>query len=235
MKTAQQCAVFLFNFSQTNTTPMKYKILTLLLLFSVISIAQQTLNLIPKPQNIEYYSGSFVLNSKTVIQADKNSFEANYLKELIKVQTGLDLKVDSKNKSKSIHLLLKEEQSKGLTDGGYELNVSNNKIVITASSNQGLFHGIQTLLQLIPFERKLKIGIPWLKITDEPKFQWRGMHLDVSRHFFPKDFIKKYIDYLAMYKMNTFHWHLTDDQGWRIEIKKYPNAILILAKQTQLQ
>jgi hexosaminidase len=222
MKTAQQCAVFLFNFSQTNTTPMKYKILTLLLLFSLISLAQQNLNLIPKPENIIFGKGSFFITSKTTIQTDKNSFEANYLKELIKVQTGLDLKVDSKNKSKSIHLLLKEEYSKGLTDESYELNVSNNKIVITASSKQGLFYGIQTFLQLIPFERKSEIAIPWLKITDQPKFQWRGMHLDVCRHFFPKDFIKKYIDYLAMYKMNTFHWHLTDDQGWRIEIKKYP-------------
>lgn len=223
MKTAQQCAVFLFNFSETNTTPMKYNILTLLLLFSVISVAQQTLNLIPKPQNIEHYSGSFVLNSKTVIQADKNSFEAKYLQQIIEQQLGLNLEIttSSKAKSKIIFVTKIIEEKKSFKEW-YNLSISKNEVVIKATEDHGIFYAIQTLIQLLPLEKSLEIKIPCLSITDQPKFQWRGMHLDVSRHFFPKDFIKKYIDYLTMYKMNTFHWHLTDDQGWRIEIKKYP-------------
>ena len=223
MKTAQQCAVFLFNFSETNTTPMKYNILTLLLLFSVISVAQQTLNLIPKPQNIEHYSGSFVLNSKTVIQADKNSFEAKYLQQIIEQQLGLNLEIttSSKAKSKIIFVTKIIEEKKSFKEW-YNLSISKNEVVIKATEDHGIFYAIQTLIQLLPLEKSLEIKIPCLSITDQPKFQWRGMHLDVSRHFIPKDFIKKYIDYLTMYKMNTFHWHLTDDQGWRIEIKKYP-------------
>ena len=223
MKTVQQCAVFLFNFSQTNTIPMKYKILTLLLLISVISVAQQNLNLIPKPQNIEYHSGSFVMNSKTVIQADKNSFEAKYLQQIIKQQLGLNLEITTSSKSKSkIVFLTKIIEEKKSFKEWYNLSISKNEVVVKATEAHGIFYGIQTLIQLLPLEKSLEIKIPCLSITDEPKFQWRGMHLDVCRHFFPKDFIKKYIDYLAMYKMNTFHWHLTDDQGWRIEIKKYP-------------
>ena len=189
MKTAQQCAVFLFNFSETNTTPMKYKILTLLLLFSVISIAQQTLNLIPKPQNIEHYSGSFVLNSKTVIQADKNSFEAEYLQQIIKQQLGLNLEIKSK-----IIFVTKIIEEKKTFKEWYNLSISNNEIVIKATENQGIFYGIQTLIQLLPLEKSFEIKIPCLSLTDEPKFQWRCMHLDVSRHFFPNDFIKKYIE-----------------------------------------
>ena len=218
-----KCAVFLFNFSQTNTTPMKYKTLTLLLLFSVICIAQQNLNLIPKPQQIEYHSGSFVMNSKTVIQADKNSFEAKYLQQIIKQQLGLNLEITTSSKPKSkIVFLTKIIEEKKTFKEWYNLSISKNEVIVKANEAHGIFYGLQTLIQLLPLEKSLEIKLPCLNITDEPKFQWRGMHLDVSRHFFPKEFIKKYIDYLAMYKMNTFHWHLTDDQGWRIEIKKYP-------------
>ena len=139
MKTAQQCAVFLFNFSQTNTTPMKYNILTLLLLFSVISIAQQNLNLIPKPQNIEHYSGSFVLNSKTLIQADKNSFEAKYLQQIIEQQLGLNLEITTSSKAKSkIIFVTKIIEEKKTFKEWYNLSISNNEIVIKATENQGI-------------------------------------------------------------------------------------------------
>ncbi|MDD4646122.1 MAG: family 20 glycosylhydrolase [Bacteroidales bacterium] len=112
----------------------------------------------------------------------------------------------------------------------YTLKTSGQGVVIRGNSARGVFYGIQTLLQLLPPEvygdtglvSNKGIRIPQVNITDEPRYPWRGMHLDVSRHFFPVEFIKKYIDVLAMHKMNTFHWHLTDDQGWRIEIKKYP-------------
>ena len=224
MKTAQQCAVFLFNFNQTNTTPMKYKILTLLLLFSVISGAQQNLNLIPKPNSVEIKKGHFVLNEETVIVADENSFEAKYLQNEINNRTGLELKISSKYRSKnSIQFGVKIPDTTNFDREQYNIEVWKNKIHISAFSYQGVFYGIQTLVQMIPYEKSSEIILKEVSISDQPKFQWRGMHLDVSRHFFPKDFIKKHIDYLAMYKMNTFHWHLTDDQGWRIEIKNIQN------------
>ncbi len=111
--------------------------------------------------------------------------------------------------------------------GGYELLINKTGVTITGHDGQGVFSGIQTLIQLLYFpnsktEAFQTATLPLVKITDYPRFQYRGMHLDCSRHFWSVDFLKKYIDYLALHKFNTFHWHLTDDQGWRIEIKKYP-------------
>lgn len=201
---------------------MSKKLLLLSLLLFNLSFAQKQLPLIPQPKSMLLGKGSCTITAKTTIQADKNSFEANYLKEVIKAQTGLDLKITSKNSSNSIQLILKSPDATNVNKEHYELSSSRNKIVITAFSNQGILYGIQTLSQLLPLDKSPEIRVTWLNISDEPKYAWRGMHLDCARHFFPKEFIKKYIDYLAMYKMNTFHWHLTDDQGWRIEIKKYP-------------
>ena len=213
---------------------MKSRILTLLLAFSLFGFAQQKLPLIPMPKNIDYQTDFFTLNSKTVIQSnDINSFEALFLKENIKAQTGLELKITSKFTAKNaIQLGIKLPDTTNFNKEHYELSIEANKINIAAFSNQGLFYGVQTLLQNIPYENAEIAKIATLKIIDEPKFKWRGMHLDVGRHFFPKEFIKKYIDYIAMYKMNTFHWHLTEDQGWRIEIKKYPKLTEVGAWRT---
>lgn len=201
---------------------MKTTYTFLLFLLISLSFSQNNIAFIPKPQNTLVGKGSFYINTKTYIQADENSFEANYLKEAIQIQTGLHLKITSKNNSKNIQLVLLEPKIANFNKEQYEIVVSDSEIVISALTNQGLFYGIQTLLQMVPFEKKNEIVIPWIKISDAPKYAWRGMHLDVCRHYFPITFIKKYIDYLAYYKMNTFHWHLTEDQGWRIEIKKYP-------------
>lgn len=201
---------------------MKTTFTFLLFLLILLSFSQNNIAFIPKPQNTLVGKGSFYINAKTYIQADENSFEANYLKEAIQIQTGLHLKITSKNNSKNIQLVLLEPKIANFNKEQYEIVVSDTKIIISALTNQGLFYGIQTLLQMVPFEKKNEIAIPWIKISDAPKYAWRGMHLDVCRHYFPISFIKKYIDYLAHYKMNTFHWHLTEDQGWRIEIKKYP-------------
>ncbi len=105
---------------------------------------------------------------------------------------------------------------------GYELVVSVGGITLRAADPAGLFYGVQSLLQLFPAEATSPIRIPCLEVRDSPRFGWRGLHLDVARHFFPVPFVKKFIDVMARYKLNTFHWHLTEDQGWRIEIKKYP-------------
>jgi hexosaminidase len=112
---------------------------------------------------------------------------------------------------------------------GYRLVVSKAGASITASSGAGLFYGSQTLMQLLPPKSQAIITLPFVSISDEPAFKWRGNMLDVARHYFPVAFLKKYIDCLAAYKINTFHWHLTDDQGWRIEIKKYPKLTQISA------
>ncbi|HEX2684039.1 MAG TPA: beta-N-acetylhexosaminidase, partial [Ferruginibacter sp.] len=115
-------------------------------------------------------------------------------------------------------------------NGYYELEIKDNRIYITGNAT-GSFYAFQTLKQIVSLNEKKQIIIPNCIIKDYPRFPYRGMHLDVSRHFFPVSFIKKYIDYLAAYKYNTFHWHLTDDQGWRIEIKKYPALTSIGSKR----
>jgi len=203
---------------------MHYKIIVLFLLFQILSQAQNSLPLIPQPTKIEMTQGSFTLNSKTVIQTTHfSSFEAQFLKDNIQVQMGLNLQISDVFYSKNvIKLQLKTPDTTYFNKEAYELLVSKNEIIVSAFDPHGLFYGVQTLLQMIPFEKSKTYQIPCLSIKDHPKFAWRGMHLDVGRHFFSVDFIKKYIDYIALYKMNTFHWHLTEDQGWRIEIKKYP-------------
>jgi len=215
-------AIILYIYPVHKYLLMKTTYTFLLFLLISLSFSQNNIDFIPKPQNTLVGKGSFYINTKTYIQADENSFEANYLKEAIQIQTGLHLKITSKNNSKNIQLVLLEPKIANFNKEQYEIVVSDSEIVISALTNQGLFYGIQTLLQMVPFEKKNEIAIPWIKISDAPKYAWRGMHLDVCRHYFPITFIKKYIDYLAHYKMNTFHWHLTEDQGWRIEIKKYP-------------
>lgn len=124
---------------------------------------------------------------------------------------------------------------------GYELVLESNTLFISSNTDQGFFYAIETIKQILftqiknsaSFEKEGKISICSLKILDSPSYSWRGLHLDVARHFFPKEFIFKFIDLLASHKMNTFHWHLTDDQGWRIEIKKYPKLTQIGSRRDQ--
>jgi len=159
------------------------------------------------------------------------SLAANYLVERIKMSSGIALEVEKvdKNTGKGIHLALGETGFSDHTDA-YSLTINGNGIDVIGNSPRALFYGVQTILQLLPpqiysadqvLEAK-DLLVPCLRIEDEPRYEWRGMHLDVGRHLYPVEFIKKYIDLIAMHKMNVFHWHLTEDQGWRIEIKKYP-------------
>ena len=200
---------------------MNKKLPLLFLLIASIGFSQTSLPLIPQPEVVEMRKGSFMINKETVIQADATMFEAQYLQQAIKSQTGFDLKIVPATVKPNKISLIRSVDSNGSKEG-YGILVSNKNIAIYAENPQGYFYGIQTLMQLLPADKTKKPEVPCLLITDNPKFSWRGMHLDCARHFFPVDFVKKYIDYLAMYKFNTFHWHLTDDQGWRIEIKKYP-------------
>ncbi len=219
------CGFFIY-FYRINMTNMKLIKLFLFIFLSKICFGQSNLPIIPLPQKMEYHLGNFILSSKTVIQSkDTSSFEALFLKENIKNQTGLELQIlaEAPTAVSKINLVFDVEgPAESNLKEVYKLMVTTQSVTIKAEYNQGIFYGIQTFLQLIPSENKAEIKIPCLEIKDHPKFKWRGMHLDVGRHFFSTAFIKKYIDYIAMYKMNTFHWHLTEDQGWRIEIKKYP-------------
>lgn len=188
-----------------------------------LGFSQAQLPIIPQPKMSKSKEGAFLLTKETVIQANPKSFEGQFLQKSIAEITGLNLKLVSASKLPSvIKLNLVNPANENYDKEQYNLSINNNLIQIQAADSKGIFYGIQSFLQMLPTTNQSKIKLPFVEIIDKPKYAWRGMHLDCARHFFPKEFIKKYIDYLAMYKMNTFHWHLTDDQGWRIEIKKYP-------------
>ncbi|MBO6879870.1 family 20 glycosylhydrolase [Winogradskyella sp.] len=177
--------------------------------------------LIPAPVNQEFRDGQFVLSSETTIHfEDEFSVAGNFLTEFLKL--GLKRAKGVENRINFV------KDSTISNPEGYTIEVNPIHIEISAATAQGAFYAVQSLRQLLPAEfetGKFKgkdIAVSATIIKDHPQFQYRGMHLDVSRHMFSVEFIKKYIDALAMLKMNTFHWHLTDDQGWRIEIKKYP-------------
>ncbi|HCR75394.1 MAG TPA: beta-N-acetylhexosaminidase [Chryseobacterium sp.] len=204
-------------------------------LFSSLFFTQTRLNLIPYPQKVELKTGNFEISGNTLFVGDKKSNEYKYFmdnfKKIYPKNSSQNIK---KTKPNFISLLLNKDlktANKREFNSNYIINISNEMMMVIGKNPEGLFQGIQTLLQLIKTSEDGKI--PALEIQDSPKFQWRGMHLDVSRHFFTVEEVKQYIDYLAMYKLNTFHWHLTDDQGWRIEIKKYPKLTQIGSKRKE--
>lgn len=187
------------------------------------TLAQNELPLIPYPDSLTRGEGSFLITDKTVISVNDSSAysSAEIFKEYIFNNFGFKLKIKYLSEPRDNYINLFDAIYKKVEPESYYLVVAENSIKITGDK-AGIFYALQTLTQLLPLERTDSINIPCMEIRDYPRFKWRGMHLDVSRHFFPKEFIKRYIDFLALYKMNMFHWHLTDDQGWRIEIKKYP-------------
>ena len=193
--------------------------------------------IIPAPLSQQINKGAFVIDNSTGIYSEAEEFTpvADFLKTFI--EYGSDLELSTLDFKKVIYFK-KDVTIKN--PEGYKLKVSNKEILISASSPKGAFYAVQSLRQLLPasFEnntyKEKTVAVQNLEIYDEPQFKYRGMHLDVGRHFFPVEFIKKYIDLMSMLKMNTFHWHLTEDQGWRIEIKKYPklNEIAAYRKET---
>ena len=204
-----------------------------ILAVSCSSKYQETVNsdddyqIIPKPKELNIAKGRFLINSKTKIICVKSlAQEAGYLSKILNTTLGVDLTIDSSaNKNGNIKLELNHTIA---NREGYTLSVEYDAIIISGKTATGIFYGIQSLLQLLPVEIEngdndaIEITIPAVEINDSPRYAYRGMHLDVGRHFFSVASVKKYIDLIAMHKMNTFHWHLTEDQGWRIEIKKYP-------------
>jgi hexosaminidase len=204
-----------------------------------INVTAQAVKIVPQPVEmfVSENADKFTINSKSFIvmnpAADTNAavFFISYVKRFyninLKLVRGSATQVPPNAIIVSLHqTLVAEEKDK------YNLLVTKNSASLSSSSNSGLFYGFQTLIQLLPLpqsktQQSIKLTIPQLTITDYPRFAYRGLHLDVGRHFMPVDFIKKYIDYIALHKMNYFHWHLTEDQGWRIEIKKYPELTRI--------
>jgi hexosaminidase len=225
-----------------NTFMLKKITITVLLILTVFlsGMAGNTdVSILPKPGKMKMGTGSFLISDRTRLLFNAGDEEAMNTARLFAghlqmaggpVLTTLGVSRNYRNIPGIIFSIKKDGH---IPAEGYVLTVSKNNIIIEGGSGAGLFYGMQTLLQLLPPEifasKALQPGnnwrIPCLAIRDHPRFPYRGMHLDVSRHFFPKEFILKYIDLIASFKMNTFHWHLTDDNGWRIEIKKYPKLM----------
>lgn len=202
---------------------MIQRLIFLLLLTISFNVKAQDLelNLIPKPQSIELKKGTFKIDQNTTLYFE-SEFEiaGNFLNDFLQNGAGFQLKKTSEKEANIVFVKDVSQPSEG-----YFLDISDSKISIKASDASGAFYAVQTLRQLLPSPLTPKggtVALPQLNISDYPKFPYRGMHLDCARHFFDKEFVKKYIANLALLKMNYFHWHLTDDQGWRIEIKKYP-------------
>lgn len=190
--------------------------------FTPSSFAQTQINIVPKPQNVEIRKGNFLLDKNVSIESLSGE---KHLKKLVdytrvELQNRFGINVSANKRSSKKIFFSIDNKLYDLGDEGYTLTINAQQVRITAYSAKGLFYGLQSFLQMIPFEG-IK-NIPCLYIKDKPQFAWRGMMLDVSRHFFTLEEVKEFIDVMAAYKINVFHWHLTDDQGWRLQIKKYP-------------
>ncbi|MDR2926780.1 MAG: family 20 glycosylhydrolase [Cytophagaceae bacterium] len=200
------------------------------------------INITPTPVEVIEKGGVFTLDPNVVFVTNHESGRtvADYFIAKMTKSTGYTFKaVDTKpDKGKMVTLTITADIQ--VSGEGYLLDISESEISVMAAAPQGLFYGMQTVMQLLPAEiesptpvTNVAWNIAMVTIKDEPRFKYRGMHLDVSRHFFDVDFIKKQLDVLAMFKINTFHWHLTDDQGWRVEIKKYPKLTEVGAKRIE--
>ncbi|TZF82825.1 family 20 glycosylhydrolase [Pedobacter sp. BS3] len=204
------------------------------------------LSIIPQPQHLKENAGEFRINSATKIVYDKTTPGladiAADLAANLKSRLGYPVKVTNvinAGVGANIIVLTAKNAIDTLGNEGYTLSVDRNQITVRAPKANGIFYGVETIYQLLPVMKKgetvKSLAVPAVEITDKPRFGWRGAMLDVGRYFYPVDFIKKYIDYLAMHKMNVFHWHLTEDHGWRIEIKKYPRLTSVGAWRTGTQ
>ena len=204
---------------------MRKQFVALFILLAMNTHAQE-INIIPQPSLVNKGVGSFQINAltKIVLTSDSLSKSAVFLNQYLQQFYGFQLKVVTNNNNPGKNAIILNCKKSGVIviAGAYKMEIKKDNIYIEGKDDSGVFYAIQSLIQLLPFEKSGNLKVPQLEIIDSARFAYRGMHLDVCRHFFPVEYIKKYIDYIALYKMNTFHWHLTDDQGWRIEIKKYP-------------
>lgn len=210
------------------------RFLSIMLACCSLVVSAQEINIIPQPFEVKQpQKGSYTLKQKITWSSNFPDGEGtnavtNYLAEYLKKYYNIEA-VKAKGGKADIVF-----SSTRMPTGGalaYRLNVSKSGIRIEANFDESAFHAVQSLIQLLPVQQNGTAAIPYVQIYDKARFDYRGMHLDVGRHFEPVSFIKKYIDYLALHKINVFHWHLTEDQGWRIEIKKYPELTTIGSKR----
>lgn len=185
---------------------------------------EESLTLIPEPAELTMHSGQFSLNNKTQIRyaGEESKAAAEYLQKEISRQTGLQPEISTTPAGKNeIFLQIAPELS---NNDKYTLEVNKNGITLSGANPRSVMLGVQTIRQMIPLDShgKSKVNLPAVHISDQPVWEWRGLHMDAARHFFDVDEVKQFLDLMAFYKFNKFHWHLTDDQGWRVEIKKYP-------------
>ena len=206
------------------------------LLFCFVAFAQTSeLSIIPQPKSVTRLKGEFKLNYKTKIVAtgEIGRKSAGILNDLLMKNYGFKLEYTDKPQKKNfISIATQNPPEFSLASESYEMKITPKAINISGNET-GQFYALQTLMQILPIEFKGEAKLPAVNIIDNSRFSYRGMHLDVGRHFMPVEFVKKYIDLMSQYKFNQFHWHLTEDQGWRIEIKKYPRLTEIGSKRKE--
>lgn len=194
--------------------------------FCVQAFSQSTssLNIIPKPLSAKVKAGNFKLdkNTKIVLNDEGDRNTADFFNDYLKSFYGLSLEITGSAAKNFISFSTKKFIKAPDNEEHYTLNSSSKSIDVSGDSYAGTFRGMQSIIQLLPVKKSSSLNIPAVSISDQPRLVYRGLMLDVARHFFTIEFVKKYIDFIALHKMNRFHWHLTDDQGWRIEIKKHP-------------
>jgi hexosaminidase len=214
---------------------MRFLICLVFVIVGCSATNAQESNIIPRPKNVSGYDANkfFPINPATllVLEGSNMNNAVSFFNDYLHRYYGFRLKTVS-NSSSGNTIRLNYEMMENPVPGAYRMEVNNKGVYIAGDNENGVFYGIQSLIQLLPLpspqvKQSKKLPINYQLIEDAPRFAYRGLHLDCSRHFWPVDFVKKYIDYIALHKMNYFHWHLTDDQGWRIEIKKYPKLTSI--------
>lgn len=216
-----------------------YLIATVLLLNILSGYATEPVRLIPQPSEVEQFDGLFSLRDNIkIIGNSETKNEATFLANVLQKGFGHTPKIETRGQG--IKLQIDKGLKNQLGAEGYLLSTTGKNIILKAATSAGIFYGIQTFRQLLPadFEHNnaaKAVDIPRVEITDKPRFSWRAFMLDESRHFKGAEEVKKLLDEMARLKMNTFHWHLTDDQGWRIEIKKYPKLTEIGSKRNDTQ
>lgn len=215
------------------------KILVLFLFFNILNSTSQNAIIIPKPNEISFRQGTFLIDENTIIVSSENIKKiTNSLQEYFKNNFNIILKNSEKSDEKKNKIQFTSDKS--IPEEGYQLTILNHTTHIVASTEKGWFYGMQTLIQICSynayFSKELKtVKLKEVTINDAPRFKWRAFMLDEARYFKGKTQVKLLLDEMAHLKMNVFHWHLTDDQGWRIEIKKYPLLTQIGSKRKSTQ
>jgi len=226
---------------------MKRSLISLAFVFCFIAgfaqQAERNISIIPEPVSLLKKGGHYLLPDEVVVSipsGKETAYVAGLLKEKLSLAPGKSVTVRENSRNAHIALSLNSTEDATLGNEGYKLDVTSQKITIRANKPAGLLYGVQTLFQLLPPQiesdrRELNVSwqVPQVEVTDYPRVGWRGLMLDVARHFFTVDEVKQYIDNMAKYKYNLFHWHLTDDEGWRIEIKSLPRLTEVGAWRTE--